>query len=144
MRAKHFLNQLEQDRVVAAIGEAEKKTSGEIRVFISRWEPTDALAAARTQFSRLAMHQTRERNGVLIFVAPRVSKFAVIGDEGVHAKCGDAFWTDVAKAMSGYFKRQQFTEGLLHGIEKAGELLAQHFPRHADDKNQLSNEIESD
>jgi uncharacterized membrane protein len=62
-------------------------------------------------------------------VAPRSRNFAVIGDSGVHEKCGDAFWSDLAEAMSGHFKRGEFTEGVVHGIERAGELLARTFPR---------------
>ena len=75
------------------------------------------------------MTKSPERNGVLIFVAPRSHKFAVIGDAGVHAKCGDEFWQKLAEAMTGYFRKSEFTEGIIHGVKKAGELLAEHFPR---------------
>jgi uncharacterized membrane protein len=75
------------------------------------------------------MNQSPERNGVLIFVAPRTHKFAVIGDEAVHAKCGDEFWRKLADAMTGYFRKSEFTPGIIHGVQKAGELLAEHFPR---------------
>jgi ABC-type transporter Mla maintaining outer membrane lipid asymmetry ATPase subunit MlaF len=75
------------------------------------------------------MAKSPERNGVLIFVAPRTRKFAVIGDAGVHAKCGDVFWQELAQAMTGYFRKSEFTEGIAHGVRKAGELLAEHFPR---------------
>ena len=78
---------------------------------------------------RLGMNQSPERNGVLIFVAPRAHKFAVIGDEAVHAKCGDEFWRKLADAMSGYFRKSEFTPGIIHGVQKAGDLLAEHFPR---------------
>ena len=79
--------------------------------------------------ARLNLAKSLARNGVLIFVAPRNRKFAVIGDAGVHAKCGDAFWQELAQAMTDYFRKSEFAEGLAHGIRKAGELLAQHFPR---------------
>jgi uncharacterized membrane protein len=144
MKAKEFLNQLEQDKIVAAIRNAEQKTSGEIRVFISRHKPEDPIAAAQAQFTRLKMHKTREKNGVLIFVAPDARKFAVIGDAGVHARCGDTFWREVAAEMTGRFKKNEFTSGILHAIEKAGELLAQHFPHRADDKNELPDDIAHD
>ena len=54
--------------------------------------------------------------------------FAVIGDRGVHERCGDSFWTELTGAMVGYFKRGEFTEGVVHGVERAGALLAAHFP----------------
>lgn len=144
MKTREFLKQLQHDDIVAAIKKAERLTSGEIRVFITRHEPDDAIAAAQAEFARLGMHKTTDRNGVLIYVAPRVRKFAIIGDNGVHQRCGDAFWTDVAAEMTGHFKKTRFTEGILHGIQKAGELLAQHFPAKPDHPNQLSDDVEHD
>jgi uncharacterized membrane protein len=144
MKPKEFLNQLEHDKIVAAIRAAEAKTSGEIRVLITRRKPEDPVAAAQKQFERLGMTRTAEKNGVLIFVAPAAHKFAVIGDSGVHAQCGDIFWREVAAEMSGRFKKGEFTSGILHAIEKAGELLAQHFPCKPDDKNELPDDVAHD
>jgi uncharacterized membrane protein len=90
------------------------------------------------------MDKTRERNGVLIFVAPRARKFAVIGDAGVHARCGDSFWTELAGEMTGHFRRADFTSGIVHGIRKAGQLLAQHFPHKPDDRNELPDNVAHD
>jgi uncharacterized membrane protein len=86
------------------------------------------VAAAQRHFAKTGMALTPGRNAVLIFLAPRSRQFAVIGDQGVHTACGDAFWTELTAAMEGYFKRGEFTAGLLHGIERAGALLAAHFP----------------
>ena len=129
MHPKTFAKHLQHDAVVAAIHDAEHKTSGEIRVSISPKHIEDPVAAAQAEFLRLGMNQSPERNGVLIFVAPRAHKFAVIGDEAVHAKCGDEFWRQLADAMSGYFRKAEFTPGIIHGVQKAGDLLAEHFPR---------------
>ena len=107
---------------------AEKTTSGEIRVFISHKNVADPVAAAQAQFERLGMTKTRHRNGVLIFVAPRARKFAVIGDTAVHQRCGDGFWTALAAEMTGHFTQSNFSAGIVHAIQKAGELLAAHFP----------------
>jgi uncharacterized membrane protein len=133
---------IDHPRVVAAIRAAELRTSGEIRVLVARQAAPDPVAAARQQFDRLGMHQTVARNGVLIYVAPKSRTFAVIGDTGVHEKCGDSFWSELAVAMTNEFKRGDFTAGLVLGVERAGALLAAHFPRSADDKNELSDEIE--
>ena len=144
MKAREFLDQLHRTKIVTAIREAEKKTSGEIRVFISRKSIEDPLKAAQGHFVEMGMEKTRESNGVLIFVAPRTHKFAVIGDVGVQTRCGDAFWTELAQEMSDHFKKSDFTSGIIHGVQKAGELLAQHFPRKSDDKNELPDEVEGD
>lgn len=116
-------------RVLEAILAAEARTSGEIRVLIARHRAPDPVAAAKHYFHRLGMARSPHQNGVLIFVAPRSRRFAVIGDKAVHEKCGDAFWTELAAAMGERFKRGKFTDGLVHGIGKAGELLAATFPR---------------
>jgi uncharacterized membrane protein len=120
-------------RVLAAIRSAELKTSGEIRVLVARHKTSDPVAAAQAYFNQLGMAKSPHRNGVLIFLAPRSRHFAVIGDKAVHEKCGDAFWADLARAMGDRFRRGEFTDGLVHGIERAGELLAKTFPRSPDD-----------
>ena len=144
MRHRKFLGQLDHERIHEAIHAAEQQTSGEIRVMVSHKPAPDPLAAAQQAFLRLGMPQTKHRNAVLIFVAPRSRTFAVIGDEAVHAKCGDVFWRELADAMTGFFKRGDFTAGVLHGIGRAGELLAQHFPREADDQDELPDDVVED
>ena len=129
MHPKHFSKHVQHERIVTAIREAEKKTSGRIHVSIIPNHIDDPVVAAQVEFMRLGVNQSPERNGVLIFVAPRSHKFAVIGDEAVHAKCGDEFWRKLADAMSGYFRKGEFTPGIIHGVQKAGELLAEHFQR---------------
>jgi uncharacterized membrane protein len=144
MKVNDFLKQLRHDDIVAAVRQAELKTSGEIRVFISHKKVEDAVAAGQAAFMRMGMARTRHRNGVLLFVAPRVHQFAVIGDEAVHEKCGDAFWQALAAEMSGHFKKSDFTEGILHGVRKAGELLAAHFPRQPGEKDDLPDQVAHD
>ena len=144
MHPLKFKEHLREDRIVAAIRDAELKTSAEIRVFISRKQIDDPVAAAQAEFIALGMNQTAARNAVLIFVAPRTHKFAIIGDENVHAKCGDGFWREVAASMADYFRKSEFTAGIIHGITKAGGLLIEHFPRQPDDRNELPDEIAHD
>jgi uncharacterized membrane protein len=119
---------IDHERVAAAILEAEKKTSGEIRVLVARHKTRDPVAAAQRHFDRLGLAKGDRPHAVLILVSPRSRNFAVIGDRGVHEKCGDVFWTELASAMGGHFKRGDFTAGLVQGIERAGALLAAHFP----------------
>jgi uncharacterized membrane protein len=144
MKVKDFLKQLRHDDIVAAIRQTEMKTSGEIRVFISHKKVEDALAAGQAAFMRMGMAKTRHRNAVLLFVAPKAHQFAVIGDQAVHEKCGDVFWQALAAEMSGHFQKSDFTEGILHGVRKAGELLAAHFPHHPGDKNELPEQVAHD
>jgi uncharacterized membrane protein len=142
MRTKTFVGKLEHARIVKAIAAAEEKTSGEIRVYIKRGAVEDAVAAARAEFEKLGMAATRHRNGVLIFVAPRRQKFAVVGDAGIHERCGDAFWEQLVASMQAHFKAENFTDAVIHAIERTGALLAEHFPREPGDRNELPNAIE--
>jgi len=128
MHPRTFSKHLHHAGIVAAIQAAEQKTTGQIRVCISPRHTDTPVAAAQAEFLRLGLDKSPARNGVLIFVAPRAHKFAIIGDEAVHAKCGDAFWRELADVMSGYFRKSEFTPGIIHGVQKAGELLAEHFP----------------
>lgn len=132
---------IDHARVIAAIQSAEGRTSGEIRVVVSPQKTEDPVALAQREFERLGMTRTATRNGVLILLAPKTRSFAVIGDTGVHEKCGATFWSDVAAAMTAQFKAADFTGGLVLGIERCGDLLAEHFPRRGDDRNELPDEI---
>ena len=136
-----FTWQLDDLQIVEAIRRAETSSSGEIRVYVSDEAVDDPVAAAQVQFQRIGMHATAERNGVLIFVAPRSRNFAIVGDDGVHARCGQSFWTDVAEAMARHFALDHPTEAIVLGIRKAGELLSSHFPCRPGDRNELPNEV---
>lgn len=129
MHPKEFKKHLHHEDIVAAIQQAEKKTSGQIRVVVSHKHVETPVEAAQQEFLRLGMDKSPLRNGVLILVAPRAHKFAVIGDQAVHEKCGDEFWQKLAAAMTDYFRQSQFTAGIIHGVQQAGELLAEHFPK---------------
>jgi uncharacterized membrane protein len=142
MRTREFLGKLEHDRIVEAIREAESKTSGEIRVLIQRGKlKSDPLVAAQRKFHRLGMQKTREHNAVLIFVAPRAHKFAVVGDKAIHEKCGDEFWQRIIATMHDCFRQDKFTEGIGGAITIVGDMLARHFPKTSSDENELPDDV---
>lgn len=139
MKPRDFLNRLNHERITSAIAAAEATTSGEIRVFIDRTNvQEDPLTFAEKKFLQLGMDKTSERNAILILVAPRSQKFAVVGDEGVHKKCGVEFWQKMVADMREHFRQEEFTDAIVEAIERAGELLARYFPRKHDDQNELS------
>jgi uncharacterized membrane protein len=144
MRTKEFLSKLEHSRIVQAIRDAEANTSGEIRVFIQRGElDADPLIMAQKKFRRLGMEKTRHRNAVLIFVAPRAHKFAVVGDQGIHEKCGGEFWQHLVDSMRAHFKSEKFSQAIVEAIEEAGRALAMHFPKDPKEPG-ASNELPDD
>jgi uncharacterized membrane protein len=144
MKTGHFFSKLDSKRIVDAIGRAEAGTSGEIRVHVTRREPDDIEARARERFQKLGMTKTAERNAVLLYIAPRIQKFQILGDTGVHEKCGDGFWKETAEELSQAFRKGDFTGGLVAGIEKIGTVLKEHFPRRAGDHNELPDEVTED
>ena len=138
MRTREFLSRLEHDDIVQAIHQAEAKTSGEIRVFIQRGKlEGDPLLAAQKKFHRLSMHKTGARNAILIFVAPRAHKFAVVGDKAIHEKCGEQFWQRLVDGMRDHFRNEKFSHALVEAIEEAGKALATHFPKRAASSNEF-------
>jgi uncharacterized membrane protein len=130
MRTKEFLSKLEHDQIVRAIREAESKTSGEIRVFIQRGEVKgDPLVTAQKRFRRLGLHKNSHHNDVLIWVAPRAHKFAVVGDEAIHRKCGEELWRRLVENMREHFRNEKFSHALVDAIHEIGDALATNFPR---------------
>lgn len=144
MKAHEFIARLDESRLVAAIAEAERKSSGEIRVYVSHQERNDVMAAAEKRFASLGMTKTRRRSGVLIYFVPRSRKFAILGDVGIHERCGDNLWQEISGAMTAHLKRGEFTEAILLAIGRVGAVLAEHFPPERDDRNELPNQIAGD
>ncbi|MBM3264555.1 MAG: TPM domain-containing protein [candidate division Zixibacteria bacterium] len=140
---KKLLKLIDSARVEAAIQDAERRSSGEISVSVSRLFWGDVTHAAEKAFERLGMTKTEKRNGVLIFVVPARRKFVVLGDSGIHEKVGAKFWTDIAAILSERFHKDDYTGGLVAAIEQIGARLAEHFPYDADsDVDELSDRVD--
>jgi uncharacterized membrane protein len=136
-----FFTKAEKKKIVSAIQEAERNTSGEVRVHLERHVKGDILEHAKKVFEKIGMTKTKDRNGVLVFLATRDKRFAILGDQGINEKVPSTFWDDAARLMSNHFKKGEFAEGISKAILLAGEKLKAFFPRQADDKNELSDEI---
>lgn len=139
--AEAYFSESRRAEVTGAIAAAEKKTSGEIRLFIEDKCDGDVLDRAAFLFKELKMDATHERNGVLFYLAMKSQKFAILGDAGINTKVPKDFWLDIKVEMQNYFVKEEFAAGLTKGIEKAGEALQKYFPYLKEDKNELSDEI---
>jgi uncharacterized membrane protein len=134
---------IDAERVEQAIALAELRTSGEIRVSVAPWFWGSVERAADRAFIRLGMTGTREKNGVLFFIVPSRRALVVLGDSGIHARVGQEFWEGVARVLEIRFRRSEFTEGLIEGVEKAAKQLALHFPYDPEqDENELPNVVD--
>jgi uncharacterized membrane protein len=127
--------------VESEIALAEKKTSGELRVHIDTKCRGDVMNRAAKIFAALQMHKTEARNGVLLYLAIKDRKFAIIGDGGINEKVNENFWQSTYDSALPHFKSDDFTEGLCSAIKSGGEVLSEHFPYQEDDVNELDNKI---
>ncbi len=139
--AEDRFNESDRLQINAAIKEAEKNTSGEIRLFIEEECGKNVLDRAAFIFSELEMHKTKQRNGVLFYLATSSRQFAILGDVGIHSKVDRDFWHAIKHEMQNYFTEGNFLKGLTIGIKMSGEALKLHFPYDKKDKNELSDDI---
>ena len=141
MSAEKYFSEENKLQIGNAIRVAETNTSGEIRVHIEKHCKEDVLDRAAYIFTKLEMHKTKLRNGVLFYLAVEDRKFAILGDAGINQKVPENFWDSIKLEAVEKFKNALFTDGLVDGIIKTGEQLKAHFPYQKDDKNELSDEI---
>ncbi|HEX8954472.1 MAG TPA: TPM domain-containing protein [Polyangia bacterium] len=135
----------DQQKIVDSIRAAERVTSGEVKVHVEQRCPGgDAYKRAVDLFQRLGLTKTKERNAVLIYVATRDRKFAILGDKGIHEEVGSGFWAEATQRMKVAFARGAFGEGIAGAVQSVGQRMAARFPRKADDVNEIDNEITTD
>ena len=141
MHQKDFIAILDQPRIIDAIKSAEIQTSGEIRVHVQPRAGGEIRNVAERTFERLGMTKTELRNGVLLFIACEEQRFVILGDRGIDEKVPAGFWDEIAAKLTIAFQHREFTEGIVHAIQSAGEELRHYFPRAHDDVNELTNDI---
>ncbi len=144
MNIKSFFTDEQSKLIQQAIADAERMCSGEIRVHVDMWCKGDVMQMAKKVFEKLKMHETAERNGVLIYLALEDKKLAILGDKGIDEKVPEGFWDLAYTSMRKLFAEGDYTKGLQVGIAMAGEKLRTYFPYQKDDRNELSNEISYD
>lgn len=131
------------EAIAAMVHEAERHTSGEIRVHLERRLPRgiDALTRAGHVFTHLKMDATAERNGVLIYLAVDDRALAIVGDTGVHARVGDDYWQRVRDAMVARLRAGAARDAVVDAVTDVGLVLQKFFPHRRDDRNELSDDV---
>lgn len=141
MGTETFLSKADQSLIVKSIESAELNTSGEIRVHIESSCKADSVERAVYIFNKLKMFKTKDRNGVLIYIAYKSRKFSIIGDSGINSKVPANFWDEIKEKLLNSFISGDIVTGLTTAIEMSGEKLKEFFPYTKDDINEQSNEI---
>lgn len=136
-----FFSRGERARIIKAIDEAERLTSGEIRIHLQRKIGKDILKHAREVFEKIGMAKTGQRNGVLIFMGLKTRQLVILGDKGINERVRKEFWDDTVGLLISHFKNDEFAEGIVDATLKIGEKLKEFFPLQRDDANELSDEI---
>ncbi len=137
---KKLFGREETERIAASVAEAEKTTSAEIKVVVLGHSWQDIRDTAARVFRRHGLHNTRERNAVLILLVLANHEFLVYGDEGVHKHVRQAFWDDVRDAIASRLAQGRFCEGLCEGVRLIGDRLRRHFPPIENQPNTIPNE----
>ncbi|MEX0313142.1 MAG: TPM domain-containing protein [Allomuricauda sp.] len=140
-QVEEFLTAEEEGEIVNAILEAEKNTSGEIRVHIEATAKMDHFSRAQQVFHFLKMDNTKDENGVLLYVAVEDKKFVIYGDTGIDRAVPKGFWDGTKDVISSHFKQGNFKQGIVEGVLMAGKELEAHFPWDHTDTNELSDAI---
>ena len=139
--AKKFFNKQEQEDIKQAVLNSELDTSGEIRVHIENVCEGEVLDRAAYVFKWLKMDKTELRNGVLIYLAIKNRKFAIIGDKGINQVVPPNFWDHIKQMMLNHFRNDEFVDGLILGITESGLHLKKYFPYKKGDINELPDDI---
>jgi uncharacterized membrane protein len=141
MRAENFFSESEKKQIIVAIADAEKNTSGEIRIHLENTCPENVFEHAVTVFAKLEMHKTEQKNAVLFYLATKDKKFAIVADKGINDVVPDDFWDSIKHELQANFKQNNFSSALCKAIESTGKQLSAFFPLQANDINELSNDI---
>jgi len=141
MKTADYFNKEDKEQISEAIREAERNTSGEIRVHIEGTCREEVMDRAAYLFEKLEMHKTALRNGVLFYLSMKDQKFAILGDVGINRVTPENFWEEIKETMLEQFRMGQYAAGLSEGIKMAGEQLKEHFAYQEDDVNELSDDI---
>ena len=141
MKAASIFTKDEEKKIIQAIEKAELHTSGEIRLHVEDYCTANPYERALEVFYLLKMENTEARNGVLLYIAIKDRKLAIIGDQGIHEKLSNDFWDNIITKLQENFKNEIFAKGIIEAILEIGNQLSTYFPLNNDDKDELTNEI---
>ena len=148
--SKKFINKYlsEEDlkSISAKISEIEKTTSGELVITIKEkrgwFEKTKSVRTlAEKEFVSAKIGKTKGSTGILIFMLFNAKEFCILADKKINELVEQSVWDKIANDMSTQFKKENFCNGILNGVEQTGKILAAHFPIQPGDVNELSNDV---
>jgi putative membrane protein len=92
-------------------------------------------------FTEQGLHYTKAHTGILILVSLLEHRVEVFADRGINQKVSAGTWDEIVHTITAGIKSGQAGNAFCQAIERCGDILATHFPRQADDENELSNQL---
>ena len=112
------------------------------RRMISKRRIADAVhTRSLAGFTGQGLHHTRAETGILIFVSLLEHRVLVLADRGINEKVEAGTWDEIVNTITESLKSGNGCEGFCKAIERCGEILAKHFPRSVDDRDELPNKL---
>ena len=141
-KKREFFTAEEQRRMVDAIQNAEKNTSGEVRVFVEgKCSYVNAVDRAQEIFFKLQMDKTKDRNAVLLYMAIDDHQLALFADEGIYQRLGADYWNKEVQTILSSFTKHDILGGICRGVTDIGDALKEQFPYETADRNEIPDEI---
>jgi uncharacterized membrane protein len=119
--------------ILRALRFVEKKSTGEVRVHVSRDRfEKDPMRSALHLFEEFGMTRTTDRNAVLVYLNRATRKFAIVADEGIHRVVGQRYWDVLAANFEEDLQSTHFENAITLLVFAVGTTLAKKFPRAAE------------
>lgn len=151
MRVSDFLTEAGKSAIKDAVQRAERRTSGEIKVLVvgsskRRWSVVSPQKAAHRralrEFAAMGVHKTADRTGVLVMLSLKERRVEVVADKAINEKVSQKTWERAVEIVVNHVQKGEPKAGIIRAVEFIGEVLAEHFPRKSDDRDELSDEVE--
>ncbi len=88
--------------------------------------------------------ETKDRNGVQLFISVLEHKVMINVDNGLHQKLGphaNDKWQHILKDLLEHLKRGQASQGICSAIKEMGAVLNEHYPADRSTLNELPNKL---
>lgn len=126
----------------AAIGFFLARVPAIKRRLIPAREMTEAVhARCLAAFTAHGLHHTRHHTGILILVSLLEHRVEVLADRGINQKVAPGTWQEIVDIIVLGLRERRAGEAFCAAVDRCGEILAAHFPRAADDRNELADKL---
>lgn len=122
-------------------------------LLIQLWQPLKfflipgPVKSARTRDAAMRLFKvgaeslTRGHTGVLLYLSMREHRAEIVADDFIANVVDADVWGEAMADMLGEISKGRVADGLVAGVRDVGVVLTQHFPRSADDTNEMPDRL---